>query len=268
MAWGKWIGGYLGWMVLGPLGGLAGFVLGSIVDGLTSNSDGKRLDGEGQTDSQQSYYSSASGGQQAEGARNSFLFSMLVLASHVIQADGRVMHSEMEFMRRFLQNTYGPMARQQGEEILQRLFQQRRQMSDQQWRQQIMSVCGQLRQQMPAAQRLQILSLMVQLSRADGSVDASEISVLYELANWMGVDSSMVDQLNNMGGNSLDEAYKVLGVSSTATDDEVRKAYRSLALKYHPDRVATLGEDVKRQAEETFKRINDAKEKVWKARGL
>lgn len=266
MAWGKWIGGYLGWMVLGPLGGLAGFVLGSIVDGIVGN-DGKSAEGSGPADSQQAY-SAASGAQQAQGDRNSFLFSMLVLASYIIQADGRVMHSEMEFMRRFLANTYGPLARQQGEEILQRLFQQRKQMSDQQWRAQIMGVCAQLRQQMPAAQRLQILSLMVQLSGADGSVDSTEISALYELANWMGVDSGMVDQLNHMGGHSLDEAYKVLGVSSTATDDEVRKAYRKLALKYHPDRVATLGDDVKRQAEETFKRINDAKEKVWKARGM
>lgn len=262
MAWGKWIGGWLGYMTLGPLGSLAGFVIGSIIDGLTSKTDGaERIESH-------VYDETPSAAQQTEGERNSYFFSMLVLASYVIQADGRIMHSEMEFMRRFLLNTYGVAAREQGNQILHELFEQRAKMSDAQWRNQIAAVCGQLQQEMPAAQRLQLLSLMVQLSRADGSVDPSEIRVLYELASWLNVDSSMVDQLSNLGGNSLEEAYKVLGVRSDASDEEIRKAYRKLALKYHPDRVATLGDDVRKQAEETFKRINEAKEKVWQSRSL
>lgn len=262
MAWGKWIGGWLGYMTFGPLGSLAGFVLGSIIDGITSKADdAARIENH-------VYDETPNAAQQVEGARNSYFFSMLVLASYVIQADGRIMHSEMEFMRRFLANTYGAAAREQGDQILHELFERRAKMTDAQWRNQIAAVCVQLQQEMPAAQRLQLLSLMVQLSRADGKVDQSEIRVLYELASWLSVDSSMVDQLSNLGGNSLEEAYKVLGVKSDATDEEVRNAYRQLALKYHPDRVATLGEDVKKQAEETFKRINEAKEKVWQSRGL
>ena len=72
----------------------------------------------------------------------------------------------------------------------------------------------------------------------------------------------------HLGGNSLDESYKVLEVAPTATDAEVRAAYRRLALKHHPDKVATLGEDIKKAAEEKFQRINSAKEQVYKARGL
>ena len=66
----------------------------------------------------------------------------------------------------------------------------------------------------------------------------------------------------------MEDAYKVLGIPSTATDDEVRRAYRKMALQYHPDRVATLGNDVKEAAKRKFQEINDAKERIYKARGL
>lgn len=253
MAYGKWIGGFLGYMTLGPLGALAGYLIGTLIDNAIGSA------GDAHT---------ATAAQQTEGDRNSFLFSMLVLASHVIRADGRIMHSEMEFMRQFLARTYGSAARQQGDQILRTLFDQQARMNPAGWRQKIAAVCQQLRAQMPQAQRLQLLSLMVQLSKADGHADTTEIQALYELADWLGVDNAEVDQLANLGGGTLADAYKVLGVSPDASDDDVRKAYRQLALKYHPDRVATLGEDVKRQAEETFKRINEAKEKVWQSRGM
>ena len=72
----------------------------------------------------------------------------------------------------------------------------------------------------------------------------------------------------HLEGDSLEDAYKVLGVSPDASDDELRKAYRRLALDHHPDRVAKLGDDVRRAAEKKFQEINAAKDRIWKARGL
>ena len=117
-------------------------------------------------------------------------------------------------------------------------------------------------------QRLQLLSFLAKIAQSDGNVCKEEIEVLKEVALAMGMSAQEVDSMLNLGGNTLEEAYKVLEIEPTATDDEVKKAYRKLALKHHPDRVATLGEDVKKAAEEKFQQINNAKEMIYKARGL
>ena len=84
----------------------------------------------------------------------------------------------------------------------------------------------------------------------------------------MGLSANEVDSMLNLGRNTLDAAYKVLEIEPSATDDEVKAAYRKLALKHHPDRVASLGEDIHKAAEEKFRQINEAKDKIYKARGI
>ena len=117
-------------------------------------------------------------------------------------------------------------------------------------------------------QRLQLLSFLAKIAQSDGNVCKEEIDALKEVALAMGMSVQEVDSMLNLGGKTLDEAYKVLEIEPTATDDEVKKAYRKMALKHHPDRVATLGEDVKKAAEEKFQQINNAKEMIFKARGI
>ena len=85
---------------------------------------------------------------------------------------------------------------------------------------------------------------------------------------WLQLQESEVDSMLHLQGDSLEDAYQVLGVSPQATDEELKRAYRRLALEHHPDRVAKLGDDVRRAAEKKFQEINAAKERIWKARGL
>ena len=96
----------------------------------------------------------------------------------------------------------------------------------------------------------------------------AEIEALKEVATAMGLSAQEAESMLNLGGNTLEQAYKVLEIEPTATDDEVKATYRKLALKHHPDKVATLGEDVKKAAEEKFQQINNAKEMIYKARGM
>ncbi len=267
MAAGKWIGGFLGWMTGGALGALAGIVLGSLFDvamdavntpGTQGTFDGKDPFGRQQEQQQRMY----------EGQRNSFMFSLLVLASYIIRSDGRVMHSEMELVRRFLGQNFGAAAAVQGDGILRKLFEEQKREGQQRFRQTVMQCCRQIAQNMDYSQRLQLLNFLVLTAQADGSVTRDEVEALRETASWMQMSAADVDSMLNLRGGSLDDAYKVLGVSASATDDELRKAYRKLALEHHPDRVAALGEDVRRAAEKKFQEINHAKERIWKARGL
>ncbi len=288
MAAGKWIGGFLGFITGGPLGALAGFALGSLFDhGLD---EVNRQGGEGYNNreytnayeaysGQRGYGSGAFGGgqhygQQAyEGQRNSFMFSLLVLSSYIINADGKIMHSEMEVVRRFLRQNFGEAAKQQGEEILLKLFEQQKRMGMAQYRTVIQDSCHQIRSNMLYEQRLQLLNFLVIIAQADGVVSVEEINALKEIAIHMGLTTEDVDQMLNLhngasSSSSLDDAYRVLGISPSASNDEVKAAYRKMALKHHPDKVAALGEDVRRAAEKKFQEINDAKERIYKARGI
>ena len=262
----KWIGGALGFMLAPPLGIFLGYFLGSIIDGIIDGSESSSYQSEDYAQS------GDTGSRYDTGRRNSFLFSLLVLASYVIRADGKVMHSEMEYVRRFLRVNFGESSVEQGNQIILRLLEEQKK-SPYLFQQRIRQVCQQIAGALNYSERLQLLNFLVDLAKSDGTVPQSELNALYEIAQNMGLSRSDVDMMVNLerGSSSegtLEEAYKVLGVSPTATDDEVKKAYRKLTLEHHPDRVSALGDDVRKAAEKKFQEINAAKEKVWKARGL
>lgn len=285
MKWvGCWIGGTLGTMLgSGILGTLAGFCLGSIIDEMMDS----RADSNDYNTNKQDYYSQGNGYKQYqyggqngssnahsnEEQRNSFLFSMLVLSSYIIKADNKIMHSEMEFVRQFLRQNFGEQAVNPGQEILLKLFEIQKQQGIQVFRNTIHQSCAEIKHNMNVSQRLQLLNYLVIIAKVDGYVSPEEIKALKEVARHLGLTAKDVDSMLNMENGArtnrnIEDAYKVLGLSSTATDDEVKVAYRKMALKHHPDRVATLGEDIRKAAEKKFQDINDAKERIFKARGL
>ena len=159
----------------------------------------------------------------------------------------------------------------EGEQILLRLFEERKRMdavNPQAFRTTIRECGQQIAMNLNHEERLQLLAFLVEIAKSDGKVCQEELDALREVAGAMNLSAGEVDSLLNLGGNTLDEAYRVLEVSPTATNDEVRAAYKRLVLKHHPDRVATLGDDIRRASEEKMQAINAAKEKVYQARGM
>lgn len=279
MAIGKWIGGVLGWVITGNvLGAMAGFFLGSFFDASSNTvNTGYGQSGYGGSDGY--------GGTNAydEGNRNSFLFSMLVLSSYIIRADGKIMHSEMEFVRDFLRRNFGEIAVNEGETILLRLFEEQKRQGDAAFKENIRQACVEMRIHMDYSTRLQLLSFLAMIAKADGTVSSEEVQAVREIGSYLQIDAVDIESILSMGYsrgqrnngarsgstvNELTQAYKILGISPSASDDEVKKAYRQMALKHHPDRVATLGDDVRLAAEKKFQEINNAKEVIFKARGM
>ena len=243
MGIGKWIVGVLGWAMFGPIGGILGYYFTSRLEKLTEAAAEAGY-GEDQTWNQ--------------GQRNSFLMSLLVLSTAVIKADGKTTQEEMARLREFFAANFGAPAADEAETIVKDLLQKDFNLYE---------VCVQIRSCMDYPQRLQLYHFLVSLGACDGLAQR-EIDVLETIATYIGLSKSDYDSIFAQFRPANDSNYKILGIEPGATDEEVRKAYRRMAVKYHPDKVATLGADVQRAAEEKFKAISQAYEAICRERGI
>jgi DnaJ like chaperone protein len=265
----KWIGGFLGWVTWGPIGALIGYLLGKAVDKYIDASHQlpggeSTYQGQGQGQYRQQPGGGYTGGSSSrryspDEQRNSFFVSLLVLSSAVIKADGKTLQSEVDCVRSFFRNNFGEQAAQQAIQILQQLDSQQVN---------IYSVGDQIAANMNYSQRMQLLQYLVQIAMADGEFAKAEKSVVECIGSVIKLSNSDVNSLIAMYYKEELSAYKVLEISPNATDDEVRAAYRRMAMKNHPDRVSTLGPDVQKAAAERFQQISEAYETIKKQRGM
>ena len=251
MGFGKWIGGLLGWAAWGPIGGLIGFWFGSAVD---SYIDRARQISDGSTTGPRTRTTYTASEQ-----RNSFLVSLLVLSAAVIKADGKTLQSELDYVKDFVRRSFGDAAVPEAMRMLEQLCRQDVN---------IYSVGPQIAHYMNYSQRLQLFHYLVQIAMADGSFHKKEKGVLEAIGSTIGLGSADVNSIIAMFYKETSSAYTVLEISPTATDDEVRTAYRKMAMKYHPDKVATLGPDIQKSAAEKFRQVQQAYETIKSERGM
>ena len=121
---------------------------------------------------------------------------------------------------------------------------------------------------MPHSERLQIIHYLFGISKADGHVHESELQTIHTIANYLGVSSADFNSLKAMYFRDTNSDYLILEITSSASDDEVKKAYRKMAVKFHPDKVAALGEEVQKAANEKFQKVQSAYENIKKQRGF
>ena len=265
----KWIGGFLGWVAWGPIGAIIGYLLGKAVETYIDgshqlpggNSAGRQGGGYQQQTGQQGGYQRTTTNRRytADEQRNSFFVSLLVLSAAVIKADGKTQPAELNCVRDFFRNNFGEQAAQQAMQILQQLDSQQVN---------IYSVGDQIAANMNYSQRMQLFQYLVQIATSDGQFDKSEKSVLEAIASVIRLTSTDASSIISMYYKEEESAYTVLEISPSATDDEVRAAYRRMAMKNHPDRVSTLGPEVQKAAAERFQQIHDAYETIKKQRGM
>lgn len=262
MSFAKWIGGALGWSFGGPIGAIIGLAIGSFVDNFAES--GTRLLGERQTERQpkreryrkQPNYRTQ---QRPKTQSGDFEVSLLILASLIIKADGEQDQRELDFVRQQFRNMYGVERSNHAFELFKQISKQNISLRQ---------VCLQIRHMMDHASRLQLLHFLFGIAKADGNVSEDEMRQIYTMSGYLGISNKDYESIKAMFYNSAINAYKILEIDKSVSDDEVKKAYRKMAKKYHPDRVGHLGKEHQEGAEEKFRQVQEAYEHIQKERGF
>ncbi len=235
--YGKWIAGGLGWAFLGPIGGVLGYLVGSAFDTVKIET--------GRT-----------AGQTRQG---DFVMSLLVLVAAVMKADGKVLRSELDYVKNYLVRSFGPGRATEAVAMLKDILAQNIQVEQ---------VCNQIQANLDYSSRLQLMHFLFGIAQADGSISIPEQNIIDKISYYLGIQSGDYTSIKSMFVKDTDSSYRILGLEKSATDDEVKKAYRKMAVKYHPDKVSYLGEDVQKAAKEKFQKVSEAFDQIKKERGF
>ncbi len=188
-----------------------------------------------------------------------FEFSLLVLASIVIKADGKQDQRELDFVRTQFVQMYGKERANHAFSLFKEISKQTNISTRQ--------VCLQIRQMMDHASRLQLLHFLFGIAKADNHVAESEVQAIASIASYLGVSPRDFESIKAMFYSSSDNAYKILEIDTNATMSQIKTAYRKMAKKHHPDKVLHLGKEHQKGAEEKFRKVQEAYEQLQKEKG-
>ncbi len=232
----KWLGGILGFTFGGGIfGGIIGYAIGSLLE--------KKVKTEYR------------GGEQ----QGDFIMGLLILTAAVMKADGKVMKSELNFVKDFLAKNFGTNNLQNRLDILRQLLDKNID---------VYQTCEKIRISFPYATKLQLLHYLFGIAVADNDCTKAEKDLIERIANLIGLSQADYKSIEAMYFRVTDSAYVILQVERNATDEEIKRAYKRMCIKYHPDKVAHLGEEAQKAANEKFQEINNAYEQIKKERNL
>ena len=242
----KWIGAFLGFMARGFVGAIIGLFIGSILDALFKNV-------------QVSTGSGSFGGRQAVSPQD-FELNLLSLASLVIKADGKVSQKELDYVRTYFVQAYGRERANATFRTFNDVVKEREVSAD--------KICAYIRPRLRYEVRLQVVHFLFNIANADGNLAQQEVDMINRISGYLRIGQQDFDSIKAMFFKSSDEAYKILEVDKDATNDEIKKAYRKMAKKYHPDKLQHMDEAYQKGAQEKFNKVQEAYEKLQKERGL
>jgi DnaJ like chaperone protein len=262
MSAGKWLGASIGWSFGGPIGAIIGLAIGSIVDAVASG-DSSILLGDGNPRTQRRQSSQRRRPQQRQRPQTQsgdFEVSLLILASIIIKADGKQDKRELDYVRKQFVSMYGKGRANKAFTLFKKINQQKHISTRQ--------VCMQIQKMMDHPSRLQLLHFLFGIAKADGMVTDDEVRQIYTMSGYLGISNRDFESIKAMFHNPKENAYKILEIEKSATVDQIKAAYRKMAKKYHPDKVIHLGKEHQKGAEEKFRQVQEAYERIQKERGF
>ncbi len=242
----RWLLAFIGYMVYRFPGAIAGFVLGSIIDSFTGNKSGG-IKGAFNF-----------GSNQVSPA--DFELNLLSLASLVIKADGSITEQELNYVRQYFVQSYGRDRANATFKVFNEVINKREISAER--------ICNLLRQRMRYESRIQVIHFLFSIANADGTVSTLEVAEINRISNYLGVNYREFESVKAMFFKNPDSAYKILEIEKTATEAEIKSAYRTMVKKYHPDKLQNLDEAHQKGGEEKFKKVQEAYEQIQKERGF
>ena len=195
--------------------------------------------------------------------KTAFEISLLILSSVVIKADGKVLKSELDYVKKFFTNTFG--AKKSNEYF--RMFND---LNKQDYSSKLRQVCLQLNSHINHSSRLEIIHFLFGVAASDNDIHLKEVETIKRIATYMNINPYDFESIQSMflakAGVSSEQHYTILGITKDATDIQVKKAYRKMAVKYHPDKLQGVSEDIKKLAEEKFLKVKESYEQIMKGR--
>lgn len=241
----KLMWGSLGWVLGGPIGAIIGY-------GLASMS-------EQQAGYNYQQFTRPRSGSMPGTQAGDFIVSLLVLLAAVLKADKQLLKSELNYVKQFLVQQFSANQAQEYMTLFKDILKQDYPLKD---------VCRQIQRSMDHPSRLELIHVLFGLSKADDHIHPTEIEMISRIARYLNVNEKDFASIKAMFIGDVRGSYTILEIDTSASDTEVKKAYRKMASKYHPDKVAHLGEDLKNLAEEKFKSVNEAYQTIKKERGM
>ncbi|MBO7134433.1 MAG: TerB family tellurite resistance protein [Bacteroidales bacterium] len=240
----KWILGGVTWVLTNPIGGLIGFLIGTAIDGFSSSMSNapKRTNRNKHTE------------------QGDFMVVLLTLSAAVMKADNVVKKSELDYVKSFLVQNFGKEKTLKALQILKPMMNADIPLDD---------VCKQIRYNMNNSLKLQLLHYLFGIANADNEIVTEELNMLRRIAAGIGISEYDFNSIKSMFIiQGSDSDYEILGITKDATNEEVKKAYKRMAMKHHPDKVSGMGEEVTRKATEKFQAINEAYDRIKKERNM
>ena len=154
----KLLWGGLGWAIAGPIGAILGYTYASMKEG-------------------QSYIQSP----KSRTKHGDFIMSVLVLFAKVMKADGKLLKSELDYVKQFLKRQFGIQQTKDLMLVFKDILEQEYPLKD---------VCRQIQRSMDHPSRLELIHILYGLSQSDGHVHPSEIRIIQTIANYLNISSN------------------------------------------------------------------------------